>query len=53
VFSSTTVLASVATTFACSASAAPFAFAPPIERTGIVNVVRERSAKYGAVSGTK
>ena len=35
----TTIVASVATIFICCPSSAPFAFSPPIARTGIVSLV--------------
>ena len=41
----TTIVALVATSLICRPSASPFAFSPPIERTGIVSVVRENCAK--------
>ena len=37
--------------FTCWPSASPLAFAPPMDRTGIVNGVWERRAKSVAVSG--
>jgi len=38
-------VASDATSFICCANSSPFAFAPPMARTGIVSFVFESSAK--------
>src|SRR6266852_5837427 len=45
VLGSTTDVAFVATSVICLASAAPFAFSPPIDSTGIVSFVCENVAK--------
>src|ERR1700739_468901 len=44
-FSTTTTLTSVATSFACSPNGTPNDLSPPIDSTGIVNLVLERSSK--------
>ena len=45
VFGRITDVAFVATSLTCVASAAPLAFSPPIDNTGIDNFVRENWAK--------
>src|SRR6266436_6628656 len=53
VFSRTIAVTSTATVFVCCARALPFAFAPPMERTGIVSLVRDSSSKSFAVRGNE
>jgi hypothetical protein len=53
VFSRTIVVTSDPTSFAYAPSAAPFAFSPPIDSTGMFNLVRDSSSNSLAVCGNE